>query len=187
MFRCLAWRWGKQGRPEDDSSLQKLGDETRIVFSNNEIYCNDEDVTAAIRTEEISMLASEISRFPLIREVMKKQQRKLVENVKSDQKFNGAVLEGRDIGTVVFPDAEIKFYVDASPEVRAKRRTLQLQEKGEKVDYAAILKALEDRDYQDKNRKVAPLKAADDAIIVDTGEMDVDQVLSHLISLVESR
>ncbi len=90
-------------------------------------------------------------------------------------------MEGRDIGTVVFPDAEFKFYVDASPEIRAKRRMLQLQELGENVNFEKILTALRKRDFQDQNRKVAPLRPSEDALIVDTGNLSADQVLEHLV------
>ena len=96
----------------------------------------------------------------------------------------GAVLEGRDIGTVVFPDAEYKFYVDASPEIRAKRRMLQLQERGENVNFEKILTAIRKRDFQDQNRKVAPLRPAEDALIVDTGNLSADQVLEHLVACI---
>ena len=184
MFRCLAWSWTTQGCPESDESLEKLGDQTRIVFENEKVICDDTDVTQEIRTERISAKASKISGFPLIREVMKKQQRALVEEVRRSESYRGAVLEGRDIGTVVFPAAEFKFYVDASPEIRAKRRLLQLQKSGEDVDYEEVLNALRKRDFQDQNRKVAPLKPANDAIIVDTGRLTADGVLENLLNYV---
>jgi cytidylate kinase len=132
----------------------------------------------------ISSLASKISSFSSIREVMKKQQRTLVEEVRKSESCLGAVLEGRDIGTVVFPDAKFKFYFDASPEKRAKRRMLQLQERGENANFEKILTALRKRDFQDQNRKVAPLKPAEDALIVDTGNMSADQVLEHLAACI---
>ena len=93
-------------------------------------------------------------------------------------------MEDKDIGTVVFPAAEFKFYVDASPEIRAKRRLLQLQKSGEDVDYEEVLSALRKRDFQDQNRKVAPLKPANDAIIVDTGRLTADGVLENLLNYV---
>ena len=115
---------------------------------------------------------------------MKKQQRALVEEVRRSESYRGAVLEGRDIGTVVFPAAEFKFYVDASPEIRAKRRLLQLQKSGEDVDYEEVLNALRKRDFQDQNRKIAPLKPANDAIIVDTGRLTADGVLENLLNYI---
>jgi len=184
MFRCLAWRWGKQGCPESDHLLEELGDQTRIVFKDEKVICNDNDVTQEIRTERISGLASRISRFPLIREVLKKQQMALVEEVRKSSSYLGAVLEGRDVGTVVFPVADFKFFVDALPEIRAKRRMLQLRERGENANFEEILVDLRKRDFQDQNRKVAPLMAAEDAIIVDTGILSAAQVLEHLLSCV---
>ena len=184
MFRCLAWCWSKQGCPESEESQEKLGKETRIVFKPENVICNDTDVTEEIRTESISVLASKISSFPLIREVMKKQQQMLVEEVRRSGNYQGAVLEGRDIGTVVFPKADFKFYVEASPEIRAKRRFLQLQECGEDANFVDILEALNKRDYQDQNRKIAPLRAAEDAVIVDTGDLTAKEVLEHLAACV---
>ena len=184
MFRCLAWRWGKQGCPESDHLLEELGDQTRIVFKDEKVICDDNDVTQEIRTERISGLASRISRFPLIREVLKKQQMALVEEVRKSSSYLGAVLEGRDVGTVVFPVADFKFFVDALPEIRAKRRMLQLRERGENANFEEILVDLRKRDFQDQNRKVAPLMAAEDAIIVDTGILSTAQVLEHLLSCV---
>lgn len=184
MFRCLAWRWGKQGCLKSDHLLEELGDQTRIVFKDEKVICDDNDVTQEIRTERISGLASRISRFPLIREVLKKQQMALVEEVRKSSSYLGAVLEGRDVGTVVFPSADFKFFVDASPEIRAKRRMLQLRERGENANFEEILVDLRKRDFQDQNRKVAPLMAAEDAIIVDTGILSAAQVLEYLLSCV---
>lgn len=180
MFRCLAWCWCKQGCPESDESLEELGEEVRIVFKPENVFCNGNDVTEEIRKESISTLASKISSFPLIREVMKKQQRMLVEEAHRSGSYQGAVLEGRDIGTVVFPEADFKFYIDASPEIRAKRRLLQLKESGVDANFAEILVALNKRDYHDQHRKIAPLLAAEDAVIVDTGNLSATEVLEHL-------
>ena len=182
MFRCLAWNWERQGCPENEESLIKLGDQTKIIFNNEDVICNGTSVTHLIRTEHISRQASKISLFPSIREVMKKQQRQLVEKIKKLKKYKGAVLEGRDIGTVVFPEAEFKFFLDATPEIRAKRRMLQINEDGDNSKYEEILEGLNNRDYQDQNRKIAPLKPAKDAIIVDTASLSVSQVMENLLS-----
>ena len=184
MFRCLAWSWAAQDCPESEESLEKLGDQTRIVFANEKVICNETDVTQEIRTEQISAQASKISCFTSIREVMKKQQRALVEEVRRSESYQGAVLEGRDIGTVVFPAADFKFYVDASPEIRAKRRLLQLRERKEDADYEKILTDLRKRDYQDQNRKIARLKPAEEAIIIDTARLCVEDVLGYLLDCV---
>ena len=184
MFRCLAWSWSAQGCQESNESLEKLGDQTRIVFENEKVICNETDVTQEIRTEQISAQASKISCFTSIREVMKKQQRSIVEEVRRSESYQGAVLEGRDIGTVVFPAADFKFYVDASPEIRAKRRLLQLRERKEDADYEKIITDLRNRDYQDQNRKIAPLKPAEQAIIVDTARLGIEDVLGYLLDCI---
>ena len=185
MFRCLALSWGKQGCPKSDLSLQELGEKTRIYFEDEKTFCDEIDVTDEIRSENISSLASRISLFPSIREVMKKKQRSLVKEECESGNYKGAVLEGRDIGTVVFPDADHKFYVDASPEIRAERRYLQLREQDVDADFQKILSALVERDHQDKSRSIAPLRAAEDAIIIDTGNMSIDEVMHHLLENVD--
>ena len=185
MFRCLALSWGKQGCPKSDLSLQELGKQTRIYFEDEKTFCDEIDVTDEIRSENISSLASRISLFPSIREVMKKKQRSLVKEECESGNYKGAVLEGRDIGTVVFPDADHKFYVDASPEIRAERRYLQLREQDVDADFQEILSALVERDHQDKSRSIAPLRAAKDAIIIDTGNMSIDEVMQHLLENVD--
>ena len=185
MFRCLALTWGRKGCPESDLSLQELGEKTRIYFEDENVFCDEIDVTGEIRSEKISSLASRISLFPSIREVMKKKQRALVNEECEAGNYKGAVLEGRDIGTVVFPSADHKFYLDASPEIRAKRRYLQLRKKDVDAAFQEILSAILERDHQDKNRSLAPLKAAEDAIIIDTGNMNIDEVMSHLLENVD--
>ena len=142
-------------------------------------------MTDEIRSEDISSLASRISLFPSIREVMKKKQRALVKEECEAGNYKGAVLEGRDIGTVVFPYADHKFFIDASPEIRAERRYLQLREQDVDADFQEILSALVERDHQDKNRSIAPLRAAEDAIIIDTGNMNIDEVMQHLLESVD--
>ena len=116
---------------------------------------------------------------------MKKKQRALVKKECEAGKYKGAVLEGRDIGTVVFPYADHKFFIDALPEIRAERRYLQLREQDVDADFQEILSALVERDLQDKNRSIAPLRAAEDAIIIDTGNMDINEVMQHLLGSVD--
>ena len=187
MFRCLALSWGKQGCPESDLTLQELGEQTRIYFEDDKTFCDEIDVTDEIRTENISSLASRISLFPCIREVMKKKQRSLVKEECKAGNYKGAVLEGRDIGTVVFPSANHKFYLDASPEIRAERRYLQLRKQDVNVDFQEILTALVERDFQDKNRSLAPLRAAEDAIIIDTESMNIFEVMQYLLEKINQK
>ena len=186
MFRCLALSWGKQGCPESDLSLHELGENTKIDFKDEKIFCDEIDVTDEIRSEDISSLASRISLFPSIREVMKKAQRALVKKECEAGNYRGAVLEGRDIGTVVFPSADHKFYIDASPEIRAKRRHMQLREQDVDSNFQVILASILERDHQDKNRSLAPLRAAEDAKIIDTGNMNIEDVIKHMLEIIES-
>ena len=186
MFRCLALSWGEQGCPDSDLSLKKLAEQTKIYFEDGKVYCDEVDVTEEIRSEDISALASKISLFPSIREVMKKKQRVLVKEEFESGNYKGAVLEGRDIGTVIFPFADHKFYIDASPEIRAKRRHMQLREQDVDSNFQVILASILERDHQDKNRSLAPLRAAEDAKIIDTGNMNIEDVIKHMLEIIES-
>lgn len=181
MFRCLAWRWNQAGCPEQEKNLKEMGQQTSICFEGTTVLCNGVDVTEEIRSETISALASKISLFSVIRDIMKQQQRQLVNNMRQSGVYKGAVLEGRDIGTVVLPKADFKFYVDADPEIRAHRRAAQLREKGEKVNLEEIRQALQERDQRDRSRAEAPLQAAKDAVVVDTGEMNINQVVERML------
>jgi len=181
MFRCLALKWKALGSPEEEEVLKTLGKGTHISFSaTGQVFCDEKEVSNEIRTEEISRLASRISKFGVVREVLKQQQRQLVAETEGQNAYSGAVLEGRDIGTVVVPDATIKFFVDADSEIRAQRRTDQLLEQGQQADYVKVLAALRERDLQDQTRAIAPLKPAEDAIIVDTTHLTPEQVLEQM-------
>jgi cytidylate kinase len=181
MFRCLAWKWQQLGCPENVEELTALGSQTRIEMRpDGRIFCDGAEVTTAIRTEEISALASKVSQFSPIRQALKTQQRHLVASAREQAEAQGAVLEGRDIGTVVLPDAECKFFVEASAGVRAQRRFAELQQRDANVRYEDVLQALEQRDAQDRNRTEAPLVPADDAILIDTSHLNIEQVLQEL-------
>lgn len=133
----------------------------------------DEDVSALLRSPEVSMAASTISRHPSVRLKMVEKQREIAGKM-------SCVLDGRDIGTFVLPDADFKFYLTASPEVRAKRRYDEMIARGEQVDFEALKRDIAARDEQDSTRALAPLKKADDAILIDTSDMTVDEVLDTL-------
>ena len=168
-------------KPENVEALQELGEQTQIVLeADGRVFCDNEEISSAIRTEEVSALASQVSRFVPIRQALKFQQRQLVEQAKIGGVYRGAELEGRDIGTVVLPQADCKFFVEASPEPRARRRFTELQAKHPGVCFEEILEALKQRDEQDHNRSEAPLRKAADAILVDTSNLNVEQVLSVL-------
>lgn len=139
------------------------------------IYLNDEVVTPKIRTEEIGMLTSKIATYSIVREM-------LFEKQKSFATEKGLIADGRDMGTVVFPDAKFKFFLEASSEVRAQRRFDELQAKGQNPDFETIKSDIEKRDYQDRNRKIAPLKPANNAVIVDTSSLSIDGVFETILS-----
>ncbi len=181
MFRCLAYVWKRQGMNESEAALQQLELDTNIRFEpRGRVFCNGVDISHAIRKEEISQMASQISRFSGIRFNMKERQRQIVEDAKGAGKYEGAVLEGRDIGTVVFPDATFKFFLDGDQGVRAQRRHQQLLTQGEDLPYEKIFNALEIRDAQDSTRELAPLLPAKDAIHVDSTHLSIPEVLKTI-------
>lgn len=146
--------------------------------NNNIIYLNGCNVSNEIRTDQVSMSASEVSKYQKVREFLVEQQRQMAD-------VGGVILDGRDIGTVVLPDAELKIYQCASVETRAKRRYLENQQRGLICDFEKIKKEIEERDYQDMNRKISPLKKADDAILLDTSNLNIDEVVEEVLKLVE--
>ncbi len=144
------------------------------------VVINGQNVTDFIRTPEMAMIASRVSAVPLVREVLTQLQRKLGEK-------GGIVAEGRDTGTVVFPQAAYKFFLDANPEVRARRRFEQLAERGVTTTLSDILALTLERDQNDRNRAVAPLKKADDAIYIDTTETNIEDVVSRILEIITSK
>lgn len=149
----------------------------REVARANRLHINGRDVGDLIRTEEVSAAASKVSAYPKVRALLLELQRSL-------GRSGGVVLEGRDIGTVVFPDAQVKIFLTASIEERARRRSEELKSKGLGVDLESVKKDMAQRDMQDSSREHAPLKKADDAIEVDTSGMSIESVLDHLESIV---
>ena len=139
---------------------------------------NDEDVSDKIRTPEISMGASKVSAIPEVREF-------LLELQKNIAKENNIIMDGRDIGTVVLPDAQVKIFLTASPEARAERRYKELVEKGMDVKYDDILNDVITRDYNDTHRKTAPLKPAEGCVMIDTTELDFEQSVEKIISVIK--
>ena len=150
------------------------------VDGGQHVFANGHDVTEQIRTPEISLLTSRISALKPVREALMRAQRDLGEN-------GGVVLEGRDIGTVVFPDAELKFFLSASPEERGRRRFAELVEKGEKVTLEKTINDVIQRDEQDTKRDLAPLKQAEDAIVIDSSALAIDEVLDLMEKYVKQR
>ncbi|MBO5420655.1 MAG: (d)CMP kinase [Clostridia bacterium] len=152
----------------------KLG----FVDGAQHVFLNGEDVSDAIRTPEASMGASNVSAIPAVRTFLFDLQRDIAKN-------NNCLMDGRDIGTVVLPDAQIKLFLTASPEARAERRYKELIEKGEKVDFQEVLDDINKRDYQDSHREIAPLKQAEDAILVDNSGCNLEEGKELVINIIK--
>lgn len=185
MYRACALKAKKMGIDiNDEESIRELLDDIDIRIENhnskNRIFLDGEDVSEDIRADDISALASAISAIPAVRYKMVELQRKMGEK-------GGVILDGRDIGTFVFPSAEVKFFLTASPEVRAKRRWLELKQKGINKDFSEVLADLVKRDNNDSQRALAPLKKADDAIEVDTSNMTIEEQTDYLYQIIRSR
>jgi len=163
----------------DKCALRDLAAGLDLKLEGDRVYLEGEDVSSKIRTPLIDKNISMIVSYPQVREVMVKLQRKVTEQ-------GDFVIEGRDITTVVFPDAKYKFYLDADPKVRAQRRYKELEEKGLGVDFDEIEKDLIRRDNADKNRKVSPLRISDDAIVIDTTGLTIEQTVDEIIKHIPS-
>lgn len=175
MYRCAALASKRRGiDPNDEAALEAMLDEMKISFDPaGNVYINDEDVSKQIRVNEISMLTSSISAHAKVRE-------RLVELQQQIAREKGFIMDGRDIGTVVLPDAELKVYMVASVKARADRRYKEYLEKHVEADYDEIYRDIEQRDYQDMNRKSSPLRKAEDAIEIDTSNMTIDEVVKEI-------
>ncbi|HEY2483809.1 MAG TPA: (d)CMP kinase [Candidatus Binataceae bacterium] len=158
-----------------EARLKRLLDRAQIRFEGERIMLNGRDVSREIGAPAISDLASRLSTFAAVRTHMRDLQRRLGEH-------GGVVMEGRDIGTAVFPDAEFKFFLDADVEVRARRRYAELAAKQASTSFNEVLEQLRERDVRDRGRALAPLKRADDAVLIDTTNLDADQVVNEMKS-----
>ena len=173
MFRTIglyALRAGKD--PKDNAAVNALLPEIELHFAfidgEQHIYLKEEDVSTAIRTEQVGMAASAVGANPAVRAFLLEMQRDMA-------KTQNILMDGRDIGTVVLPNATVKIFLTASAEARAQRRAKELAEKGQPADFATVLADIRQRDYQDSHRAVAPLKQADDAILVDTSSIGLQE------------
>jgi CMP/dCMP kinase len=185
MFRAVALTVKRSNISlEDDDALAELCRDLEITFVRCEgayrVLANGEDVSLAIRTPEISLLTSRISTKKVVREVLLHEQRRM-------GRAGNVVLEGRDIGSVVFPRADVKFFLSASPEERGRRRFLELQSKGEKVTLEKTIEEVIARDAQDERREHAPLCMAEDALPIDSDGVSVEEVLSRMEKIVRQR
>lgn len=168
----------------NDECLEKLLNESKVelkfINSEQRVFLNGEDVSDKIRTPDMGAAASEISAIPRVREHLLGMQRSLSES-------NNVIMDGRDIGTVVLPNADVKIFLTASPECRAKRRQLDFAQKGQQVDYEEVLEQIIKRDYQDSHREIAPLKPADDSILIDTSDLNLEQSADRVMSVIKEK
>jgi cytidylate kinase len=184
IYRCLALAARRGGIGDDQAgALASLARSLPLRFvetgQGQRVLLGDEDVTGAIREPAISQSASRVSAHPQVRESLLSLQRDL-------GRAGGVVLEGRDIGTVVFPDAEVKVFLRADPRIRAQRRTEELQATGKQVTLEETLHEMRERDRRDEAREVAPCRPAADAVIVDTGPLSIQEVVDRVVALVSA-
>ena len=186
MFRTVAYFMDLLGiSPKDVDGVERYIDELTVTIDYDEngvqhMIMNGMDVTDDIRTQDISQKASLVAAHGVVRDVLLEMQRDVA-------KRHNVIMDGRDIGTVVLPRADVKIFLTADAEVRAKRRYDELIAKGQKANLQQILKEIQQRDYQDTHRAIAPLKQAKDAVKVDTSQLDIDGVLEQLKSIVKEK
>ena len=181
MYRAVALYLLESGIDVNDRSAvaekcKGAGVDIKYEDGVQNVYLNGTNVTGRLREEAVGNTASVTSAVPEVRAQIFALQRGLAER-------GGVIMDGRDIGTVVMPDADVKIYLTASSEVRAKRRVLELEAKGEHPDFEEVKKDIEDRDHRDMTREISPLKQADDAILVDSSDMTIDEVVEKICSL----
>ncbi len=177
MYRAFAYKLYKNNLSITQENISKALLETDIDYVGNNVYLDGENVEDYIRNENISKLASDISKIQAVREKLVELQRKIAST-------KDIVLDGRDITTVVFPNAEFKFYVTASAKTRAERRYSELIKKDEKVTLEEVLNDINKRDHNDMTRENSPLKIADNAIVVDTSESSIEEVTKKLVKII---
>ena len=185
MYRAMAVFFLRKGiDPKNAEEISKAAADAFVTLDYadgvQQVFLNGENVTGELRTEATGNMASASSVYPAVRTKLVELQRKLAES-------RPVVMDGRDIGTVVLPDAETKIYLTASVEVRAERRFKELEEKGLKADLAEIAKDIAERDYRDMHRETSPLKEAEDAVLVDTSDMTIPEVIERILGIVRGQ
>lgn len=183
LYRSIGVNALRHGIATDDAeAVASLLPETKVelkyIDGTQRVFLNGEDVSEAIRMPEASMAASNVSAIPAVRTFLLDLQRDMAKN-------NNVIMDGRDIGTVILPDAQYKFFLTASAEVRADRRFRELKEKGIEVDYKELLEEIIQRDYNDSHRETAPLKQADDAVLVDSSNMTLEESINAIADRVK--
>ena len=185
MFRTIGLYAMRQGAdPKDNAAVNTLLPQIALrvecIDGEQHIYLNGEDVSTSIRTEEAGMAASAVGANPEVRAFLLDLQRNMA-------KTQNVLMDGRDIGTVVLPDATVKIFLTAAPEARARRRWKEYQQKGVDVSFEDVLEDVKKRDYQDTHRAAAPLKQAEDAVLLDTSALDFDQSLAAMKKIIEEK
>lgn len=181
MYRAVGWKANLEGIAFDnEDAVADLARRSVLSVEAGIVTIDGHDVTAAIRTPEIDKAAASVARLPKVREILVTRQR-------GYGREGGVVMEGRDIGTVVFPDADVKVYLDASPDERARRRANDPAHTGSTVGQAAVAEAIQARDKSDTTRAVSPLTLAPDAVLIDTTCMPIQAVVDHVMSLVQQK
>lgn len=184
LYRAVAYNAVKTGAIDDEQKIINMLDSTKVelkyVNGVQAVYLNGEDVSAFIRTSEISMGASKVSAIPQVRAFLLNLQREIAST-------NNVIMDGRDIATVVLPNADVKIFLFASPECRAERRYKELIEKGESVSFDDVLKDVNQRDYQDSHREIAPLKPSDDSIMADTSELTLQESINLIVNTIKEK
>jgi cytidylate kinase len=180
MYRAVAWLAVQRGVSlDDEAAVARIAREATFELEPGRVAIDGHDVTAAIRTPEIDHAASLVARLPAVREALVARQRAMGGGA-------GLVMEGRDIGTVVFPGADVKIYLDASPEERARRRAHDPAHAGAAAGVTTVARALADRDRSDRTRPVSPLAVAPDATVIDTTTLSIDQVVAAVMAVVRA-
>jgi cytidylate kinase len=181
MYRAVGWKALRDGVAlEDEAAVAAVAERARIDVTSSRVTIDGLDVTRAIRTPEIDRAAAGVARLPRVRVILVERQREMGAN-------GGIVMEGRDIGTVVFPDADVKLYLDASPEERARRRASDPAHTGVPAAVAEVATLLTQRDELDRTRAASPLYAAQDALVIDTTAKDVDAVVREVLALIRAK
>ena len=181
MYRAVGWKAVQQNIPlHDERRVAELAQRAEIVVEGGVVMIDGRDITTAIRTPEVDKAASAVARLPKVREILVARQREMGSG-------GGVVMEGRDIGTVVFPHADVKVYLDASAEERARRRLHDAAHTASQAGQAAVAESIAARDRSDTTRTASPLTLAPDAVLIDTTGMTIPEVVSRVLALVNSR
>ncbi len=181
-FRCVALNMIQENiNIQEEEKIVKMLDKINIeMYPDGNVFLNGEEVTHRIRENDVNRFVSPVSVLPMVRNKLLEVQRRIAEG-------KDVIMEGRDIGTVVFPNADVKIYLDATAEERARRRVAQNQEKGIQSSYDEVLQGIKERDRRDSTREIAPLRRAEDAIYVDSTNLSIEQVVEKMIKIIEER